>query len=93
MKDKTYKLWIYRWNIKHDDENKENWRFWMLKILLEWEIIDDTPHYSDNRKNQRILWVEIENQIYLLPYVQDEENEWWFFIKTAFPCSRKTKNL
>ena len=86
MRDKTYKLWIYRWNIKHDDENKENWRFWILKILLEWEIIDDTPHYSDNRKNQRILWVEIENQIYLLPYVQDEENEWWFFIKTAFPC-------
>jgi len=53
------------------------------------EIIDDIFHpNSDKYSNQRIFVIDIENYIYLVPYIENE-NE--IFLKTIYPSRKFTK--
>ena len=57
--------------------------------IRDGEIIDDIFHpNSDKYSNQRIFVIDIENYIYLVPYIENE-NE--IFLKTIYPCRKFTK--
>jgi hypothetical protein len=57
-----------------------------LKIV---DIIDDIFHPNSKKySNQRIFVIEIENYIYLVPYVETE-NE--IFLKTIYPSRKFSK--
>ncbi len=58
--------------------------------LLNRGALSDTPHPNKERfPNQRIMIVEIRGEIFVVPYVTDEESR---FLKTIYP-SRKARRI
>ena len=52
-------------------------------------LIDDIAHPNlESYPNQRILVVRMQDYVYLVPYVEDEEE---VFLKTIIPSRRFTK--
>lgn len=49
-----------------------------------------TDHYNKKYKHQKILYVRILDQVYVVPFVQENKNT--VFLKTLFP-SRKARKL
>lgn len=53
------------------------------------DLIDRVRHPNQSKyANQKVFLVRIENYIYSVPYVEDEEN---IFLKTIIPNSKATK--
>lgn len=61
-----------------------------IKVAVEsGKVVDDFDHPNQKRyPKQRVMAVEIENYIYLVPYKEDQEK---YFLKTIFPSRKATK--
>lgn len=61
-----------------------------IKLAIEEkEILDTYDHPNQKRyPGQKIMVIEIEEYIYLVPYVKDEEK---VFLKTIIPSRKATK--
>lgn len=59
-------------------------------IAIESGALLDIIEHPDPRKypNQKIFIVNIENYVYLVPFVEDEKK---YFLKTIFPSRKMTK--
>ncbi len=56
----------------------------------EGRILDVIDHPNKEKyANQQMLIVEIEDYIYLVPFIEDEDK---YFLKTIFPSRKMTKN-
>jgi|AntAceMinimDraft_11_1070367.scaffolds.fasta_scaffold386222_2 uncharacterized DUF497 family protein len=53
-----------------------------------WEI--ESHNNKENYPNQQIFFIPIGDTIYLVPFVQDDEN---IFLKTAFPSRKASKTF
>ena len=63
----------------------------VVRNIEQGKLLDDIKHpNSTEYPNQKIFIVELENYVYLIPYVEDTDtNE--IFLKTAFPSRKMTK--
>ena len=53
-------------------------------------LVDDVKHPSKNKyPNQRMMVIEIDEYVYLVPYV---ETNYEIFVKTIIPSRKATKN-
>ena len=53
-------------------------------------LVDDIKHPNNEKyPNQRVMFVNVENYVYLVPYVETEEE---LFLKTIIPSRKATKN-
>lgn len=81
-----------RWNIEKNNIliNERNISFEKVaeKIKLG-EIIDDIFNPNNEKySNQKIFLIDIEHYIYLVPYIETEEE---IFLKTIYPSRKFTK--
>lgn len=61
----------------------------VLRIIEENKVLSNEQHHNKERyKNQRMFIVEINDYVYLVPYVEDETK---FFMKTIIPSRKATK--
>ena len=57
--------------------------------IIRGDIIDDIFHpNSEKYSNQRIFVIEIDGYIYLVPYIENEDE---IFLKTIYPSRKFTK--
>lgn len=63
----------------------------VIWAILNNKIISNIPHFNEKRyENQYILLVEINNYVYLVPYVIDKVKK-ELFLKTIYPSNKFTK--
>jgi uncharacterized DUF497 family protein len=61
----------------------------VAEIILNNKIIDSVDHPNTQRyPNQKIMYVKINNYIYYVPYVEDENK---IFLKTIIPSRKANK--
>lgn len=61
----------------------------IISAIEENRLLDIVDHPNKEKyKNQKIFIVEINNYVYLVPFVEDEEK---VFLKTIFPSRGATK--
>ena len=82
----------YDWN---DEKNKmlkklRGVSFEQVELAIEsGDLIDRVKHPNAQKyPNQKVFLVKIEDYIYSIPYVEDDEK---IFLKTIIPNSRATK--
>ena len=82
----------YDWN---DEKNKilkklRGVSFEQVELAIEsGDLVDRVKHpNSEKYPNQKVFVVKIENYIYSVPYVEDDEK---IFLKTIIPSSKATK--
>ena len=82
----------YDWN---DEKNKilkklRGVSFEQVELAIEsGDLVDRVKHpNSEKYPNQKVFLVKIENYIYSVPYVEDDEK---IFLKTIIPSSKATK--
>jgi hypothetical protein len=62
----------------------------IILAIKEGHLIDIITHPNNNKyKHQKIYVVEVENYIYLVPFI--EQNPHSVFMKTIFPSRKLTK--
>ena len=62
----------------------------MVIAIQSGGLLDVLAHPNDEKyPNQRILVVEHDSYVYLLPFVEEED---FFFLKTAIPSRKATKD-
>lgn len=61
-----------------------------IKVAVEsGKVLDTFDHPNQERyPNQKVMVVEIDSYIYLVPFVEDKEK---YFLKTIFPSRKATK--
>ena len=83
----------YDWNREKNEWLRENRNICFEDILFYLEndlLIDDIEHPNQEKyAGQRMMVFNIEEYIYLVPYVESE-NE--IFLKTIIPSRKETKN-
>ncbi|HOE18863.1 MAG TPA: hypothetical protein PLX02_14315 [Syntrophorhabdaceae bacterium] len=61
----------------------------VVLAIVSGDLIDRVKHPNPEKyPNQRVLLVKIEDYIYSVPYVEDDEK---IFLKTIIPNSKATK--
>jgi hypothetical protein len=61
----------------------------VMLAIISGDLIDRVKHPNPEKyPNQRVFLVKIENYIYSVPYVEDDEK---IFLKTIIPNSKATK--
>ena len=82
----------YDWN---DDKNEllKKWRGvsfeQVVLAIVSGDLVDRVKHPNPEKyPNQRIFFVKIEDYIYSVPYVENDER---IFLKTIIPNSKATK--
>jgi hypothetical protein len=61
----------------------------VVLAIVSGDLIDRVKHSNpDKYPNQRVFLVKIEDYIYSVPYVEDDEK---MFLKTIIPNSKATK--
>ena len=79
-----------------DEEKNQNLKeersisFADIQIAFEEDRVLDVIDHPNKTKyaNQQMLIVEIEDYVYLVPFVEDEDK---YFLKTIFPSRKMTK--
>ncbi|MBS9782440.1 MAG: toxin [Arcobacter sp.] len=82
---------IFNWNKDKNQILKEQRNISFEEIVSEisnGKIIDIIENPSANFNNQKCFVIEISAYIWLVPYVQNEEE---IFLKTAFPSRKHQK--
>jgi hypothetical protein len=83
---------VIKWNTDKNEALKleRNISFEDIEDKLKiGDIIDDIINPNNEKYfNQRIFIIEVKNYIYLVPYIENE-NE--IFLKTIYPCRKFTK--
>ena len=60
----------------------------VLIALAEEKLLDDISHPNQkDYKGQRVIVIEINGYVFLVPYVEDEEK---YFLKTMYPSRKFT---
>ncbi len=80
----------YRWNEEKNNTLKESRNISFFDIVAAIEnkqVLEIIENLSSNHIEQKYFVVELNNYIYLVPFVKNEND---FFLKTIFP-SRKHK--
>jgi len=62
----------------------------IVQALEDEMILEETNNPSSNFKNQKCFMVNINNYVYVVPFVVDI-NKKEIFLKTAFPSRKATK--
>ena len=82
----------FDWNIEKNQRLKTERDVCFEDILLAIEndqILDVIEHKNQERyKGQKILVININNYVYLVPFTEDEEK---IFLKTIIPSRKATK--
>lgn len=61
----------------------------VLEAIHEGGVLDDLDHPNKKRyPNQRIMVLNIEDYVYYVPYIEDNEK---IFFKTLYPSRKATK--
>ena len=61
----------------------------VLYYLLQGEMLDDLQHHNqDKYPNQKMFVLAIDDYVYLVPYVETDEE---IFLKTIIPSRKATK--
>jgi uncharacterized DUF497 family protein len=55
-------------------------------------LLDIKNNPSKNHLNQEVFIVNIDNYIYLIPFVRDDKNHNKVFLKTIYKSRKETKN-
>jgi hypothetical protein len=83
----------FRWNHVKNEQLKGDREISYEEIVLALEgdgLLDILRHTNESKyPNQRILVVEFERYVYLVPFV--EEND-YFFLKTIIPSRKATRD-
>ena len=80
--DKEKNVWL---------KNNRNISFEIIEVkLLEKDILDIVPNTSSKFSHQFMLIVDIDDYIYLVPFVINKDNMTIFF-KTIIPSRKYTK--
>lgn len=80
----------FEWDKKKNEKLKKERKIsfeQVIKSIIEGNLIDIIENLSSFHKNQRVFILKINNYIYYVPFVEDEEK---IFMKTIIP-SRKLK--
>lgn len=84
---------LYNWNREKNEWLRKNRSICFEDILFYIEnnfLIDDIEHPNQKTyAGQRMLVLNIEDYIYLVPYVESEDE---IFLKTIIPSRKATKN-
>ncbi|MCK4639705.1 MAG: BrnT family toxin [Candidatus Marinimicrobia bacterium] len=83
---------IFNWNNEKNLWLKENRGICFEDILFYIDygcLVDDTSHPNQKKyPNQRIMAVNINDYIYLVPYIENETER---YLKTIIPSRKATK--
>ncbi|WP_347273616.1 BrnT family toxin [Candidatus Kuenenia sp.] len=83
---------IYNWNAEKNEQliSERGISFEEVVFYIEnGGLLDEIAHpNSQDYSHQRIFIVAIENYVYLVPYVENEEE---IFLKTIIPSKKFTK--
>lgn len=80
--------WDEKKNVRLKNERKIDFEE-VRQIIEEGELLDTVDHPNQVRyPNQKMFVVAINNYVYLVPFVEDDEK---FFLKTIFPSRKATK--
>lgn len=84
---------LYNWNREKNEWLRKNRDICFEDILFYIEndfLIDDIEHSNkEEYSGQRMMVFNIEDYIYLVPYIESEDE---IFLKTIFPSRKATKN-
>jgi hypothetical protein len=82
----------YDWNEKKNEwlKRERGISFEMAVLAIEsGNLLDRVKNVNQNKyPNQKVLIIKIENYVYSVPYVEDEEK---IFLKTIIPSRKATK--
>lgn len=81
----------FDWNKEKNEKLKKERNISFEEIIiaiLEGKVKDITNNPSSNFPNQNVYVVEINEYIYYIPYIEDEEK---IFFKTIIPSRKATK--
>ena len=82
----------FDWNIEKNDELKENRDISFEEVvfyIMGEGLLDVVEHPNKNKySNQKIFIVNVENYIYLVPFVESDDI---IFLKTIIPSRKMTK--
>ncbi|TGM03839.1 toxin [Leptospira jelokensis] len=83
----------YRWDIEKDEILRKERGISFELILFQIEngfILDIIKHPNkDKYPNQSIFIIEIENYVYLVPFIENKDE---IFLKTIIPNRKATRN-
>lgn len=82
---------FYEWSQEKNDKLKKERGIGFEEIVIKiisGEVLDIISNPSQNHPNQKIYVVEVNNYVYYVPYVEDDEK---VFLKTIIPNRRATK--
>ena len=83
---------IFNWNPDKDQQLIEERGISFEDVvfyILQGDVLDDLKHPNpDKYPNQRVLAVKVEDYVYLIPYVETDDE---FFLKTIIPSRKATK--
>lgn len=82
----------FDWNIEKNAKLKEEREISFEEIIVAIEegyLLDSIKHKNIKKyRQQKIFVVKLNNYVYLVPYVEDEEK---IFLKTIIPSRKATK--
>ena len=83
----------YRWNYSKNEDLKARRGIGFERVIMHIErgdVLDVVDHPNRERyPNQQILLVEIDDYVYLVPFVENEEGR---FLKTIIPSRKATRD-
>jgi len=84
---------LFNWNREKNEWLRENRDICFEDILFYIDndfLIDDIKHPNQEKySGQRMMVLNIDDYIYLVPYVEDEDE---IFLKTIIPSRKATKD-
>jgi len=80
------------WNNEKNEDLKQNRDVCFEDVqnaILNDKVVDIIPHFNQNRyPNQKIIIVKLNNYIYYVPYIRDNEK---LFLKSIIPSRKYNK--
>ncbi len=83
---------FYDWSVGKNEELRKERNVGFEDVIfsiIQGRLLDIVEHPNkDKYPNQRVFIVDIENYVYLVPFVEDEEV---IFLKTIIPSQKMTR--
>ena len=84
---------LFRWNHKKNEQLKagRNISFEEIVLAIEADGLLNILRHSNPGKypNQRVLVVAVEQYVYLVPFVEEDD---YYFLKTIIPSRKATRD-
>jgi len=88
------KFTVFDWSDEKDSQLRKERGIGFDDIVFHiasGDLIGVVPHpNADKYPNQEIMYIDIDNYVYLVPFVEEEGRK---FLKTIIPSRRATKEL